>query len=128
MELSRLKIHCSSLMTWCTASVPSSRLASAASSFNLDAVKTVGRVSAYEAADDGLNMTGRRWLTSRDPRWGRARRLWKISYSNLHHGAKPWWKRCRAKSGRSLLGDDQRQALCRLRRGGEAVKSTTPST
>lgn len=28
-----------------------------ASSFNLDAVKTVGRVSAYEAADDGLNMT-----------------------------------------------------------------------
>ncbi|STJ79815.1 periplasmic beta-glucosidase [Escherichia coli] len=27
-----------------------------ASSFNLDAVKTVGRVSAYEAADDGLNM------------------------------------------------------------------------
>ncbi len=26
-------------------------------SFNLDAVKTVGRVSAYEAADDGLNMS-----------------------------------------------------------------------
>ncbi|XPE64799.1 hypothetical protein ACNKHU_13100 [Shigella flexneri] len=25
-----------------------------ASSFNLDAVKTVGRVSAYEVADDGL--------------------------------------------------------------------------
>ncbi len=35
-----------------------------ASSFNLDAVKTVGRVSAYEAADDGLNMTWRRWSTS----------------------------------------------------------------
>ncbi len=28
-----------------------------ASSFNLEAVRTVGRVSAYEAADDGLNMT-----------------------------------------------------------------------
>ena len=45
-----------------------------ASSFNLDAVKTVGRVSAYEAADDGLNMTGRRWLTSLAIRAGAALR------------------------------------------------------
>lgn len=44
-----------------------------ASSFNLDAVKTVGRVSAYEAADDGLNMTRAPMVdVSRDPRWGRA--------------------------------------------------------
>ncbi len=43
-----------------------------ASSFNLDAVKTVGRVSAYEAADDGLNMTGRRWSTSPATRAGDA--------------------------------------------------------
>ncbi|MTH47941.1 beta-glucosidase BglX [Intestinirhabdus alba] len=44
-----------------------------ASSFNLEAVKTVGRVSAYEAADDGLNMTWAPMVdVSRDPRWGRA--------------------------------------------------------
>ena len=44
-----------------------------ASSFNLDAVNTVGRVSAYEAADDGLNMTWAPMVdVSRDPRWGRA--------------------------------------------------------
>ncbi|QJL11948.1 beta-glucosidase BglX [Klebsiella pneumoniae] len=44
-----------------------------ASSFNLDTVKTVGRVSAYEAADDGLNMTWAPMVdVSRDPRWGRA--------------------------------------------------------
>ncbi|WP_336982267.1 MULTISPECIES: beta-glucosidase BglX [unclassified Cedecea] len=43
-----------------------------ASSFNLDAVKTVGRISAYEAADDGLNMTWAPMVdVSRDPRWGR---------------------------------------------------------
>ena len=43
-----------------------------ASSFNLEAVKTVGRVSAYEAADDGLNMTWAPMVdVSRDPRWGR---------------------------------------------------------
>ena len=43
-----------------------------ASSFNLDAVNTVGRVSAYEAADDGLNMTWAPMVdVSRDPRWGR---------------------------------------------------------
>ncbi|ALB55569.1 Periplasmic beta-glucosidase [Cronobacter universalis NCTC 9529] len=43
-----------------------------ASSFNLDAVKTVGRVSAYEAADDGLNMTWAPMVdVTRDPRWGR---------------------------------------------------------
>ena len=44
-----------------------------ASSFNLDAVKTVGRVAAYEAAADGLNMTWAPMVdVSRDPRWGRA--------------------------------------------------------
>ncbi|HDT2985089.1 TPA: beta-glucosidase BglX [Klebsiella aerogenes] len=44
-----------------------------ASSFNLDAVNTVGRISAYEAADDGLNMTWAPMVdVSRDPRWGRA--------------------------------------------------------
>lgn len=43
-----------------------------ASSFNLDAVKTVGRVSAWEAADDGLNMTWAPMVdVTRDPRWGR---------------------------------------------------------
>lgn len=43
-----------------------------ASTFNLDAVRTVGRVSAYEAADDGLNMTWAPMVdVSRDPRWGR---------------------------------------------------------
>ena len=43
-----------------------------ASSFNLDAVNTVGRVSAYEAADDGLNMTWAPMVdVSREPRWGR---------------------------------------------------------
>jgi len=43
-----------------------------ASSFDLDAVKTVGRISAYEAADDGLNMTRAPMVdVTRDPRWGR---------------------------------------------------------
>ncbi|WP_222888325.1 MULTISPECIES: beta-glucosidase BglX [Enterobacteriaceae] len=43
-----------------------------ASSFDLDAVKTVGRISAYEAADDGLNMTWAPMVdVTRDPRWGR---------------------------------------------------------
>ena len=43
-----------------------------AASFNRDAVKTVGRISAYEAADDGLNMTWAPMVdVSRDPRWGR---------------------------------------------------------
>lgn len=43
-----------------------------ASSFNLDAVNTVGRISAWEAADDGLNMTWAPMVdVSRDPRWGR---------------------------------------------------------
>jgi beta-glucosidase len=43
-----------------------------ASTFNLDTVRTVGRVSAYEAADDGLNMTWAPMVdVSRDPRWGR---------------------------------------------------------
>lgn len=43
-----------------------------AASFNRDAVHTVGRISAYEAADDGLNMTWAPMVdVSRDPRWGR---------------------------------------------------------
>ncbi|WP_292990303.1 beta-glucosidase BglX [Pantoea sp.] len=43
-----------------------------ASSWDLDAVKEVGRVSAYEAADDGLNMTWAPMVdVSREPRWGR---------------------------------------------------------
>lgn len=43
-----------------------------ASSFNLDAATTVGRISAYEAADDGLNLTWAPMVdVSRDPRWGR---------------------------------------------------------
>ena len=43
-----------------------------ASTFNLETVKNVGRVSAYEAADDGLNMTWAPMVdVSRDPRWGR---------------------------------------------------------
>ncbi len=43
-----------------------------ASSFDLDAVKAVGRISAYEAADDGLNMTWAPMVdVTRDPRWGR---------------------------------------------------------
>ncbi|MDF9909816.1 UNVERIFIED_ORG: beta-glucosidase [Pantoea brenneri] len=43
-----------------------------ASSWDLDAGKEVGRVSAYEAADDGLNMTWAPMVdVSREPRWGR---------------------------------------------------------
>ncbi|OQP35920.1 beta-glucosidase BglX [Pantoea latae] len=43
-----------------------------ASSWDLDAVSAVGRVSAYEAADDGLNMTWAPMVdVSREPRWGR---------------------------------------------------------
>ncbi|SFM88242.1 beta-glucosidase [Izhakiella capsodis] len=43
-----------------------------ASSWDLDAVSTVGRISAYEAADDGLNMTWAPMVDiTRDPRWGR---------------------------------------------------------
>lgn len=43
-----------------------------AASFNRDTAKTVGRISAYEAADDGLNMTWAPMVdVSRDPRWGR---------------------------------------------------------
>ncbi|PWW11424.1 beta-glucosidase BglX [Mangrovibacter plantisponsor] len=43
-----------------------------ASTFDLDAVRTVGRISAWEAADDGLNMTWAPMVdVSRDPRWGR---------------------------------------------------------
>ena len=57
----------------CTASARIFDKLGLASSFNLDAVKTVGRVSAYEAADDGLNMTWAPMVdVSRDPRWGRA--------------------------------------------------------
>ena len=43
-----------------------------AASWDLDAVAEVGRVSAYEAADDGLNMTWAPMVdVSREPRWGR---------------------------------------------------------
>ncbi|HBV39721.1 MAG TPA: beta-glucosidase, partial [Erwinia sp.] len=43
-----------------------------AASWDLDAVATVGRVSAYEAADDGLNMTWAPMVdVTREPRWGR---------------------------------------------------------
>ncbi|PVY88022.1 beta-glucosidase BglX [Pantoea ananatis] len=43
-----------------------------ASSWDLDAVNKVGRISAYEAADDGLNMTWAPMVdVSREPRWGR---------------------------------------------------------
>ncbi|MFP3436506.1 beta-glucosidase BglX [Pantoea sp. SIMBA_133] len=43
-----------------------------ASSWDLDAVNEVGRISAYEAADDGLNMTWAPMVdVSREPRWGR---------------------------------------------------------
>lgn len=70
-----------------------------ASSFNLDAVKTVGRVSAYEAADDGLNMT---WAPMVDVSRVRAgdvlpKVLAKIRISP-QQWVKPWWKRCRVKA------------------------------
>lgn len=70
-----------------------------ASSFNLDAVKTVGRVSAYEAADDGLNMTRHRWSMSRAIRAGDVlpKVLAKIRISP-QQWVKPWWKRCRVKA------------------------------
>lgn len=43
-----------------------------AASWDLDAVSRVGRVSAYEAADDGLNMTWAPMVdVTREPRWGR---------------------------------------------------------
>ncbi|RRZ92943.1 beta-glucosidase BglX [Erwinia sp. 198] len=43
-----------------------------AASWDLDAIATVGRVSAYEAADDGLNMTWAPMVdVTREPRWGR---------------------------------------------------------
>ncbi|WP_158783248.1 beta-glucosidase BglX [Pantoea sp. BAV 3049] len=43
-----------------------------ASSWDLDAVAAVGRISAYEAADDGLNMTWAPMVdVTREPRWGR---------------------------------------------------------
>jgi beta-glucosidase len=43
-----------------------------AASWDLDAVARVGRVSAYEAADDGLNMTWAPMVdVTREPRWGR---------------------------------------------------------
>ncbi|MGE9550701.1 beta-glucosidase BglX [Erwinia amylovora] len=43
-----------------------------ASSWDLDAVAEVGRISAYEAADDGLNMTWAPMVdVTREPRWGR---------------------------------------------------------
>ncbi|CAK9884519.1 MAG: Beta-glucosidase BoGH3B [Candidatus Erwinia impunctatus] len=43
-----------------------------AASWDLDAVARVGRISAYEAADDGLNMTWAPMVdVTREPRWGR---------------------------------------------------------
>lgn len=43
-----------------------------AASWDLDAISRVGRVSAYEAADDGLNMTWAPMVdVTREPRWGR---------------------------------------------------------
>lgn len=43
-----------------------------AASWDRDAVATVGRISAYEAADDGLNMTWAPMVdVTREPRWGR---------------------------------------------------------
>lgn len=43
-----------------------------ASSWNLDAIRTVGRVSAVEASADGLDVTWSPMVDiSRDPRWGR---------------------------------------------------------
>ncbi|MFS2223331.1 beta-glucosidase BglX [Pantoea sp. B65] len=43
-----------------------------ASSWDLDAVAQVGRIAAYEAADDGLNMTWAPMVdVTREPRWGR---------------------------------------------------------
>lgn len=43
-----------------------------AASWDLDAVSQVGRISAYEAADDGLNMTWAPMVdVTREPRWGR---------------------------------------------------------
>ncbi|WP_294902442.1 beta-glucosidase BglX [Tatumella sp. UBA2305] len=43
-----------------------------AASWDLDAIKTVGLISAYEAADDGLNMTWAPMVdVSHEPRWGR---------------------------------------------------------
>ncbi|MFP1527324.1 glycoside hydrolase family 3 N-terminal domain-containing protein [Escherichia coli] len=89
MELSRRKFLFSLLTTCCTVSARCSRLASVlASSFNLDAVKTVGRVSAYEAADDGLNMTWAPMVdVSRDPAPGTCfRRFWRRYVSHLNNG------------------------------------------
>ncbi|MDI6936690.1 glycoside hydrolase family 3 N-terminal domain-containing protein, partial [Serratia sp. Se-PFBMAAmG] len=43
-----------------------------AASWDLDAIGEVGRISAYEAADDGLNMTWAPMVdVTREPRWGR---------------------------------------------------------
>lgn len=43
-----------------------------AASWDLDAVAQAGRISAYEAADDGLNMTWAPMVdVTREPRWGR---------------------------------------------------------
>ncbi|MCQ4093056.1 beta-glucosidase BglX [Erwinia persicina] len=43
-----------------------------ASSWDTDAVAQVGRIAAYEAADDGLNMTWAPMVdVTREPRWGR---------------------------------------------------------
>ncbi len=91
-----------------------------ASSFNLDAVKTVGRVSAYEAADDGLNMTWAPMVdVSRDPRWGRASEgFGEDTYLTTMMGQAMVESMQGQEPGGPLFGDDQRQAFRRLRRGG----------
>ncbi len=66
---------------------------------------------------------------SRDPRWGRASEGFGEVRISLQQWVKPWWKRCRVKVGRSLLGDDQRQTLCRIRcgRGGKEYNTVDMS-
>lgn len=74
-----------------------------ASSFNLDTVKTVGRVSAYEAADDGEHDTGADGR--RLPRCAlgtRFRRVREDTYLTTMMGGR-WWSRCRARARRTAI-------------------------
>lgn len=84
-----------------------------ASSFNLDAVRTVGRVSAYEAADDGLNMNlgADGGCLPRSALGTRLRRLWRRYIFNLYHGRNHGESDAGQKPGGSLLGDDQRETF-----------------
>lgn len=74
MSLSRLKIPLFFAYDVCMVSVPCSRLALGWPYLQpRRGENPVGRISAYEAADDGLNMTWAPMVdVSRDPRWGRA--------------------------------------------------------